>query len=49
MFRQNFLIDPGPIIKPFQVSDGNELQEILIADFILGQQDQMKGGLLDSL
>ena len=45
MLRQQFLVDPRLVIKSFQITCCNQLQQVLIARFVLGKENEVVGSI----
>ncbi len=43
VFLEDFLVHPGAVIKPLEVPQGDEFQEVAVALEVFGQEDQMIG------
>ena len=41
MFSQHLLVDAGPPVKTFLVTDGNEPRQVLVPLIVLAEKDQM--------
>ena len=45
MLCQQFLVDPRLVIKSFQITRSNQLQQILITRFVLGKENEVVGSI----
>ncbi len=47
--REDFLVDARLVVHAFEMGGGDELDEVLVAGLVLGQEEEMGGGFLGAV